>query len=406
MSVGTREPASAPTPVRYSPYDYAIHEDPYPTYARLRAEAPLYRNDELGFWALSRHEDVTAAFRDTARFSNRDGVSLDPSASGPEARRTMSFLAMDPPRHGHMRALVSRGFTPRRVMDLEPRIRTLTLQHLEPALERGEFDFVADFAGKLPMDVVSEMVGVPPADRDELRRLADLVMHREDGVHDVPPAGAEAALTLVGYYADMLAERRARRTDDLTSALLDAEIDGARLDDEDIISFLFLMVVAGNETTTKLLAHAWYWAWRHPDQRAKPFADPARIDAWIEETLRYDTSSQMLARTATEDVSLHGGVVPAGGRVLLLVGSANRDERVFPDPDRYDLDRDTSQSASFGVGRHYCLGASLARLEARVALEELVRRVADYDIAAARARRVHTVNVRGFATLPTQVVLR
>lgn len=397
---------TAARPVRYSPYDYAIHEDPYPTYARLRAEAPLYRNEELGFWALSRHEDVTAAFRDATRFSNREGVSLDPSASGPEAHRTMSFLAMDPPRHGHMRALVSRGFTPRRVVDLEPRIRALTLRHLEPALDRGEFDFVSDLAGKLPMDVVCEMVGVPAADRDELRRLADLVVHRDEGVHDVPRAGAEAALTLAGYYADLVAERRVRRTDDLTSALFDAEIDGVRLSDDDIIGFLFLMVVAGNETTTKLLAHAWYWAWRNPDQRAKPFADPGRIGDWVEETLRYDTSSQMLARTATEEVALHGGVIPAGDRVLLLVGSANRDERVFPDPDRYDLDRDTSQIVSFGVGRHFCLGASLARLEARVALEELVRRVADYDVDAEGARRVHSVNVRGFASLPTRVVPR
>jgi cytochrome P450 len=407
MTIGTTtETAQPPAPVRYSPYDYAIHEDPYPTYARLRAEAPLYRNDELGFWALSRHEDVTAAFRDTARLSSADGVSLDPSASGPEAQRTMSFLAMDPPRHGHMRALVSRGFTPRRVADLEPRIRAIMRHHLEPALAQRRFDFVADLAGKLPMEVVSEMMGVPPSDRDELRRLADLVMHREEGVHDVPPAGAGAALTLVGYYADMVAERRRRPTDDLTSALLAAEIDGARLSDDEVIGFLFLMVVAGNETTTKLLANAWYWAWRHPDQRAKPLADPGRIPAWVEETLRYDTSSQMLARTALVDVPLHGGAIPAGDRVLLLVGSANRDERVFPDPDRYDLDRDTSQIASFGVGRHFCLGASLARMEARVALEELVAHVADYDIDAARAQRVHNVNVRGFATLPTTVIPR
>ena len=395
--------------LRYSPYDYDVHEDPYPTYARLRDEAPLYRNDELGFWALSRHDDVLAGFRDAARFSNADGVTLDPAASGPHAHKTMSFLAMDPPLHGRMRALVSRGFTPRRVADMEPRIRELTLLHLEPALERGEFDFVADLAGKLPMDVVSEMVGVPAADRDELRRLADLVMHREEGLNDVPPAGAEAALALVVYYADMLAERRARPTDDLTSALLAVDVDGVRLSDEDIISFLFLMVVAGNETTTKLLANAWYWAWRNPDQRVKPFADPAgagAIEPWIEETLRYDTSSQMLARTATEDVALYDGVIPAGDRVLLLAGSANRDGRVFPDPDRYDLDRDTSQIASFGFGRHFCLGASLARLEARVALEELVARVADYDIDAAGAVRVHSVNVRGFASLPTTVAPR
>jgi hypothetical protein len=392
--------------VRYNPYDYAMHDDPYPVYRRLRDEAPLYRNDELGFWALSRHDDVLRGFRDSALFSNAEGVSLDPSASGPNAHKTMSFLAMDPPRHGRMRGLVSRGFTPRRVADMEPRIRELTLLHLEPALAAGSFDFVADLAGKLPMDVVSEMMGVPRADRDELRRLADLVMHREEGVHDVPPAGAEAALTLVGYYVDMVAERRRQRRDDLTSALLDVDIDGDRLTDDDIISFLFLMVVAGNETTTKLLANAWYWAWCNPEQRAKPFADATAIAPWIEETLRYDTSSQMLARVVTEDVPLHDEVVPAGDRVLLLAGSANRDERVFPAPDRYDLDRDNTQIASFGFGRHFCLGASLARLESRVALEELVARVADYDIDEAAAARVHTVNVRGFATLPTTVVSR
>ena len=392
--------------VVYDPYAYEIHEDPYPTYARLRAEAPLYRNDELGFWALSRHEDVMAAFRDPARFSSANGVSLEPSATGPHAHRTMSFLAMDEPRHGRMRGLVSRGFTPRRVLDLEPRIEAIALQHLEPALERGTFDFVAEVAGKVPMDVISELMGVPPADRDEVRRLADVVVHREDGVHDVPAEGMEAALTLVGYYADLLDERRKRPADDLTSALLEAEIDGDRLTDDEIIGVMFLMVVAGNETTTKLLANAWYWAWRFPDERAKPFADPGRIPDWIEETLRYDTSSQMLARTAVGDVALHGEVVPAGGRVLLLAGSANRDERAFPDPDRYDLDRDTAASASFGAGRHFCLGASLARLEARVVLRALTERVADYDIDEEGASRVHSVNVRGFAELPTTVVAR
>ena len=394
------------TAVVYDPYAYEIHEDPYPTYARLRDEAPLYRNDELECWALSRHEDVTNAFKDTTLFSSAYGVSLDSSATGPNAHRTMSFLAMDPPRHGRMRGLVSRGFTPRRVLDLEPRIRVLTHQHLGPALDQGSFDFVGDFAGKLPMDVISEMIGVPAGDRAEVRRLADLLVHREPGVHDVPPAGVDAALTLAGYYADMLAERRVRPTDDLTSALLAAEVDGDRLDDDEIVGFLFLMVVAGNETTAKLLANAWYWGWRNPDQRAKPFADPGRIPDWVEETLRYDTSSQMLARTATADLDLHGGRIPAGGRVLLLAGSANRDPRAFPDPDHYDLDRDTSAMASFGVGRHFCLGASLARLEARIALEELVERIDDYEVEPEGARRVHSVNVRGFASLPTTVKVR
>ena len=394
--------------VVYDPYAYEIHEDPYPTYERLREEAPLYRNEQLGFWALSRHADVLDGFRDWERFSSSHGVSLDPAASGPHAHRTMSFLAMDPPMHGRMRSLVSRGFTPRRVAELEPRIRRIARDHIAEMLEVDSVDFIDHFAGRLPMDVVSEMMGVPMADRAELRRLSDLLVHREPGVHDVPPEGMAAAMELVVYYADMLAQRRANPTDDLTSALLAAEIDGDRLTDDEITGFLFLMVVAGNETTTKLLANAWYWAWRHPDQRAKPFADPTRITAWVEETLRFDTSTQMLARVAATDVQLHGDTIPAGDRVVLLVGSANRDPRVFSDPDRYDLDRPEPlpQMASFGFGRHFCLGASLARLEARVALEELVRAFSTYDIDPDGLERVHSINVRGFAKVPSTVVVR
>ncbi len=400
-------------PLVFDPYAYEFHEDPYPLYARLRAEAPLYHNPDRGFWALSRHADVMDAFRDSARYSSSDGVSLDPAASGPHAHKTMSFLAMDPPRHGRMRSLVSRGFTPRRVAELEPRIRELTRRHLEPALEQGTFDFIDALAGKLPMDVICELVGVPEADRDDMRHRADLLVHREDGVLDVPPAGLEAALDLVVYFQAMVAERRAARTDDLTSALLEAEIDGDRLDDEEIIGFLFLMVVAGNETTTKLLGNAWYWAWRHPDQQARALGDPVGIPGWVEETLRYDTSSQLLARTATEDIALHGGVIPAGGRVVLAAGSANRDPRAFDHPDTYDIGRfgpDGTGSqgllASFGVGRHFCMGASLARLEARIALEEAQARIEDYEVHPEGIVRVHSVNVRGFSALPTTVARR
>jgi hypothetical protein len=390
-------------PLVYNPYAYDMHENPYPTYARLRAEAPVYRNDEFDFWALSRHDDVLAAFRNVDLYSNAYGVSLDPSAFSPDAHRTMSFLALDPPRHTRMRSLVGKGFTPTKVGAMEDRIRQITREHLEPALERGTFDFIADFAGKVPMDVISELVGVPRTDRPELRRLADLVLHREDGVFDVPPTGMEAALTLVGYYQEMVDERRRAPRDDLTSALLVAEVDGDRLTDEEIVSFLFLMVVAGNETTTKLLGNAWYWGWRNPDERAKPFRDPARVPDWVEETLRYDTSSQMLLRVTRAPVHLHGASIPEGDRVLLLVGSANRDDAVFPEPDRYDLDRDTSRLVSFGSGRHFCMGAPLARMEARIGLSELVGRVAGYEVDPAGIERVH---VRGLAALPTSVVLR
>jgi cytochrome P450 len=392
--------------ISYDPYDYAIHENPYPTYAALRDQAPVYYNATRGFWALSRHADVVGAFRDAELFSSSDGVSIDPAASGPHAHRTMSFLAMDQPRHGKMRRLVSKGFTPRRVAELEPKVRAITDAHLAPALDRGSFDFIDDLAGKVPMDVISELLGVPPADRAELRRLADLLVHREDGVFDVPPAAVEAAFGLAGYYADMITERRKTPKDDLVSALLEVELDGERLSDDDLAGFLFLMVVAGNETTTKLLGHCWYWAWKHPDQLAKPLADKARVVDWVEETVRYDASTQMLARTTTTDVTMHGTTIPAGDRVLLLIGSGNRDERVFAEPDRYDLDRDTSELLSFGSGRHFCLGASLARLESRIVLERLLSRVASYDVDEAASKRVHSINVRGFERLPTTVTLR
>jgi len=398
--------AASESPIEFNPYGYENHEDPYPTYARLRSEAPAYRNDDFDFWAISRHADVLAAFRNVAALSNANGVSIDPSAWGPHAETTMSFLAMDPPRHTRMRTLIGKGFSPRMVGNMEQRIREIALEHLEPALESGSFDFIADFAGKLPMDVVSELVGVPKQDRAELRRLADLVMHREEGLFDVPVAGQEAAMSLVVYYADMVAERRTQRREDLTSELIDAQIDGQHLTDDEIIGFLFLMVVAGNETTTKLLGNAWWWASQNPAEQAKPFADPTRVVDWVEETLRFDPSSQMLARLVRQPLCVAETTIEPGARVVLLIGSANRDETVFEEPTRYNLDRDASKHVAFGSGRHFCMGAPLARLEARVALEELVAHVKRYDIDETRATRVHSINVRGFATLPTTVEVR
>jgi cytochrome P450 len=390
--------SAAPSEVVYDPYDWAIHEDPYPTYARLRTEAPLYFNAERGFWALSRYPDVLAGFRDFETFSNRKGVSIDDVGDAP---KVMSFLGMDPPEHGRLRTLVSRGFTPRRVSRLEPRIREIATWYIDAFIERGECDFVEDFAGKLPMDVISEMLGVPPSDRDELRSWADTILHREPGSQEIPPAGQQAAARLIGYFAKHVQERRKRPgDDDLSDALIRAEVDGDRLEDFDIIAFLFLMVIAGNETTTKLLANALHWIARNPDQRALVEADPGRIPGWVEETLRYDPSSQLLARSTTRPVELHGGVIPAGAKVALLVGSANRDEQVFPDAARYDILRSTSASLAFGQGTHFCLGASLARLEARVSLEEIQRRLPRYEIAWDGLERVHSSNVRGFAKMP------
>src|SRR6478609_4484743 len=400
-------------PIVFDPYDYAFQEDPYPVYRRCRDEDPLHHNAEHDFWVLTRHADIQHAIRTEGVYSNAMGVSIDRSAWGPDAHKVMSFLGMDPPRQKRLRSLVSKGFTPRRVTELAPRIEQLTDHYLTQCLEQGSFDWITDFAGRLPMDVISEMMGVPQADRVEVRRLADLVVHREPGVHDVPRAGMEASLDLVVYYADMVEQRRKQPTDDLTSALLAAEIDGDKLTDEEIIAFLFLMVVAGNETTTKLLGHALFHLTRHPEQYERVFADPAQPDdlvvPWIEETLRYDTSSQMVARHLLEDVEIEGAVAPAGSKLLLVIGSANRDDRVFSDPDRYDIFRDKDEVAqllSFGGGRHFCLGANLARLEAQIALREVVRRVRRIEVAHDDCVRVHSLNVRGFASVPVKMEVR
>lgn len=400
----------------FDPYDYDFHEDPYPVYARLRDEAPLYYNASDDFWALSRHADVHAAVKNDITFSNRMGVSLDASAWNADAHRVMSFLALDGKEQTRLRKLVSAGFTPRRVRELTPQIQALADHYLDALVatcaESGEVDWIAELAGRLPMDVISEMMGVPAADRDEVRRLADLVVHREDGVRDVPEAGMTAALELIGYYAEMVAQRRKQPSEDLTSALIEAEVEGDRLLDHEVIAFLFLMVVAGNETTTKLLGNALFHLGAHPSQLAQVFADPedtAPVGSWIEETLRHDTSSQMLARYVAEDVELHGQVVPAGSKLLVLLGSANRDERVFTAPDVFDIHRPTDELGrimSFGVGRHFCLGANLARLEARVVLAELVRRTSGFEVHADRAVRVHSTSVRGFAELPVTFAWR
>jgi cytochrome P450 len=403
-------------PVALDPYDYAFQEDPYPVYAWLREHEPLHHNPDLDLWALSRHEDIAEALRTEGTYSNSYGVAIEKSAWGPDAHKVMSILGMDPPRQKRLRSLVSRGFTPRRVHDLLPRIQELTDRYLAECLERDSFDWIGDFAGKLPMDVISEMMGVPEENRAEVRRQADIVVHREDGLYDVPPAGAEASLWLVGYYQEMVAQRRRTPSDDLTSALIEAEIDGDRLSDEDVIAFLFLMVVAGNETTTKLLGHALFHLTKHPDQLEKVFAGPdaapkehSLVVPWVEETLRFDTSSQLLARYLLRDVELHGRVAPQGSKLLLCLGSANRDERVFDRPDEYDILRDPDELArilSFGGGRHFCLGANLARLEARTALTALVQRVRSVEVDHDRCVRVHSLNVRGFASVPMRVEAR
>ncbi|MBO9521890.1 MAG: cytochrome P450 [Nocardioidaceae bacterium] len=395
-------------PLHFDHYEHALQDDPYPTYARMRAEAPLYHNEEHDFWVLSRHRDLHRAFRSDDVFSNRMGVSLDPSSWNENAHLVTSFLGMDPPEQTRLRKLVSRGFTPKRVADLEPRIAEISAHYLDKAVAQGEFDWIGEFAGKFPMDVISELLGVPEADRDEVRRYADLLVVREDGLRDVPPAGFEAAIWLFGYYGELLAERKARPGDDLVSALLSAEDEGQRMTDQELTAFLFLMVVAGNETTTKLLGNAVRNLALHPDQRAAVFADPGLVEPWIEETLRYEASSQLLARLTTKDFTVDGVTCPAGSKIMFNIGAANHDHEVFTDAEEFDIRRDKaelSQHIAFGGGRHYCLGANLARLEASIALHQLVERCSSIEVAGEPVR-FYSANVRGYASLPVRVQRR
>lgn len=388
----------------YSPFDFDIQDDPYPVYARLRAEAPVYRNEADDFWAVSRHADVVAALRDSSRFSSVNGLRIEPAFWGPDAERFFSFVAMDPPKHTRMRGLVSRAFTQRRVQELEPRLRQIARTYLAPLLESGTFDLMTDFAARFPTDVISELVGVPEADRDMVRDLGMAIMYRDEESGDLPPEALQAIGALVGYYTELTIERSRGRRDDLLSGLLDAAEGEDRLTPEEIVGVLILLVGAGIETTMLLLGNAWYAAWQHPDERVKAFG--GRVEDWVEETLRFDPPAQALARSTTEEMELHGVKIPAESRILLLTGSANRDPHVFAEPDRFDLDRDTGSSLAFGNGRHHCLGANLGRLEARIALQEIVDLVADYEIDTAGTRRVHSSNDRGFASLPTQVTAR
>ncbi|WP_019811757.1 cytochrome P450 [Saccharomonospora halophila] len=390
--------------LEYSPLDYEVQGDPYPYYARLREEAPVYYNEELDFFALSRHADVAAALRDSERFSNENGPLMERDFWKPDSARQHSIVAMDPPEHPRWRRLISGSFSPRAIGRLESQIREITRESVEAAVERGQFDVMQDVIYPIPMDAISLIVGVPKEDRREVQRMLEGTVHREDGATTVGASQMEAFKALNEYYANLVEQRRQNRGEDLISDLLNSEIDGHPLTDEDILAFLHLLGGASTVTTIDLLGNAWYWAWQNPEQQQAALG--GAVNGWIEETLRYDSPVQMVIRKSRVDMELHGVHIPAGAQVLMLMGSANRDGEVFPEPDRYDLNRDASQLLSFSRGAHLCLGNLMARRVARIVLEELVDRVADYDIDPEGLVRVHRSTVRGFRRLPTVITLR
>ena len=383
----------------YDPYDPRVQEDPYPVYRRLRDEHPAYHNDSRGFWALSRFEDIWSAVHDPRRFSSASGLVIGQDMMATAANVMPMLIMMDPPRHDELRKMVSRAFTPRRMAAMEDDVRRITRELVSTFIERGEVEFVHEFAAPLPMIVIAEMLGVPVSDRHQFREWSDHLVKVNPDDPATMDRAIESGMGLNNYFVPMLEQRRKDPKDDLMSALLEAESDGRKLTEEELIGFCFLLLVAGNETTTNLISNAAAILHDRPGLRRQITEDPELLPAAVEEFLRIESPVQGLARTVTEDVEMHGEVMRAGDKVLLLWGSANRDEREFDDPDEFVLGRQLDRALAFGHGVHYCLGAALARLECRVAFEELLAVIPDYDIGDG-ARRLLSGPIRGFDHLP------
>ncbi len=393
----------------YDPYDYDIDADPHPVWKRMRDEAPLYRNDRYDFYALSRFADVHNASLDIETFSSAKGTVLELMDHGQETYPFPLMIFRDPPEHSQLRKLVSRAFSPRRIAALEGQIRQLTIGYLDPFVGAGGFDYVADFGAKLPMMVIGAMLGVPAEDRDAIRVWTDQSLHRDPGETDVSERTQEVHRNLWGYFMRYIAERRATPRDDMMTDLIEAELtreDGTmrRLDDGELLAFIGLLSGAGNETVARLLGWTGATLARFPAERRKLVQNPGLIPNGVEELLRYEAPSPVQARWVTRDTTWYGTVVPRGSRIVLLTGSAGRDEREYRDPDRFDVERTLERHVTFGFGIHFCLGASLARMEGRIAIEETLKRFPEWDVRFDAAEMVHTSPVRGWARLP--IVMR
>ncbi len=387
------------TAVEFNPYSHAVHEDPYPYYKRLREEAPVYYNAEHGFWLLSKWDDCFKAFRDFKTFSSINGPALESDQSA-SAGYPM-FINMDPPDHTRIRKLLSGLMVPQRIARLEDYTRQKARSLLEPFLVKGEMDLIKDFSAILPMDVISTMIHVPESEQAMVRQWADDLIFREDGQFGLSEANINAYFNLAKYF-DELAKSLADKPydpEDMFSCVLQAEKDG-KMTHDDIIGFGILLAVAGNETTTKLIGNMGFRLWQFPEQRQILLDDPARIGDAVEETLRFDDSTQMIGRTVMQDVEIRGQQIKKGERIGMCIISASRDEERYENADIYDVTRGARDHMAFGAGIHSCLGAALARLEVRVCFEELLKVMPDYELDMSRSDRTHNPNVRGFTTLP------
>lgn len=392
--------------IYWDPFDESLKDDPHPRWRRLREEAPVYYNDKYDFWALSRFEDVERAHRDPKVYSSAHGTVLEMMTEQAQHQGMMIFL--DPPEHTVLRRLVSKAFTPRRVAELEMEIRTLSARLLDAQLGQTSFDYVQDFGAQLPAYVIAALLGVPASDRDPVRHHIDEMFHIEPGVGMANDISAEAGIWLAEYMDNQLNECRTRPREDMFTDLVQAEItdqEGAtrRLTPQETTEFALLLIGAGTETVARLLGWAGFLLADHPDQQGELANDPSLIPNAVEELLRYESPSPVQGRWLTEEVELHGVTIPVDSKVLLLTGSAGRDDRAYPDGDRFDIRRTFKLHVAFGYGIHFCLGAALARMEGKVALEETFKRYRHWTVDKDRAVPLHTSTVRGYKELLIKV---
>ncbi len=390
----------------YDPYDAVIDADPYPVWKRLRDEAPVYHNERYDFWALSRYDDVLAGLLDWETFSSARGIlleSIDTSDTFDPAIGLQGFppmmIMMDPPRHDRLRKLVGRTFTPRRVGLLEARVRELCAEFLDPHRGGDTFDYMAECGSKIPAIMIGALMGVPVEEQDEVRHQIDLMMRYEDGPMSEEKAGSFGFLS--SYVQQLVRARRTEPADDMISDLIavEAEIDDegttSPLTTEEIVGFANLLIAAGTETTARLIGWAMVLLARHPDQRKVLLDDPGALPNAIEELLRYEAPSPIQSRYVMRDFERHGVTIPQGARVALLNGAADRDERHFAEPDRFDVRRKIDRHLAFGYGVHFCIGAALARLEGRLVLDETLARFPSWEVDEPSVELVRTSTVRG-----------
>jgi cytochrome P450 len=389
--------------VYYDPYDVEIDADPYPVFRRLREETPLYYNEQYDFYALSRYDDVERGLVDReTNISGRGGI-LELIKAGIEMPPGI-LIFEDPPTHTIHRALLSRVFTPRQVNGLEPKIREFCVESLDRLEGADRFDFVADLGAQMPMRVIGMLLGIPEEDQEAVRDRADADLRTKPG----EPQKVSADFVDGEMFADYIDWRAEHPSDDVMTQLLQAEFEDEtgttrRLTRAEILTYVTVVAGAGNETTTRLIGWAGKVLAEHPDQRRELVDDPSLIPNAVDELLRYEPPAPHVGRYVAREVELHGERVPEGSAMLFLVGSANRDDRRFPDGDRFDIHREIGQHLAFGYGAHYCLGAALARLEGRIALEELLKRIPEWEVDFEGARLASTSTVRGWETLPVVV---